>query len=99
MKVYVDDMIVKSEKGSDHARDLEEALGVLDKFGMKLNLEKCIFGVEARKFLGFMISQRGIEATLEKIQAVMEMKPPRSIREMERLNESITALGRFIFFC
>ena len=54
VEVYVDDMIVKSEKGSNHARDLEEALGVLGKFDMKLNSKKCVFRVKAGKFLGFM---------------------------------------------
>ena len=66
IELYFDDMIAKSEKGSEHARDLKEALEVIDKFGMKLNLEKCAFRVKAWKFLGFMISQWGIEANLEK---------------------------------
>ena len=67
VEVYVNDMIVKSEKQNNHVRDLEEALGMLDKFSMKLNPEKCVFEVRVGKFLGFMISQRGIKANLEKI--------------------------------
>ena len=67
MEVYVDDMIIKCLKVEDYIKDLSQVFEVLSKHEMKLNLEKCVFGVQGGKFLGFMVSQRGIEANLEKI--------------------------------
>ena len=75
---------------------------------MKLNPGKCAFGIMAGKFLGFMVSQRGIEANLDKIRAIMEMAPPRNVKEVQSLNGKIAALNRFVsratdkyllFFC
>ena len=63
---------------------------------MKLNLSKCTFGVTVGKFLGFMVSQRGIEVNPEKIRAIMEMAPPTSIKEVQSLNGKVAALNRFI---
>ncbi|XP_077217943.1 uncharacterized protein LOC143852446 [Tasmannia lanceolata] len=96
MEVYVDDMLVKSRSASNHVSDLEEAFQVLREHNMKLNPTKCTFGVGAGKFLGFMVSQRGIEANPEKIKAVMELTPPSTIREVQRLTGLVAALGRFI---
>ena len=59
MEVYVDDMLVKSVQIPDHVQDLEEAFRTLRQHRMKLNPTKCAFGVTSRKFLGFLISQRG----------------------------------------
>ncbi|XP_077228418.1 uncharacterized protein LOC143861380 [Tasmannia lanceolata] len=96
MEVYVDDMLVKSRSAHDHVSDLRETFQVLKKHSMKLNSTKCTFGVSSGKFLGFMVSQRGIEANLEKIKAVMELTAPKTIREVQRLTGMIAALGRFI---
>ena len=49
---------------------------------MKLNLSKCAFGVSSGEFLGFIVSHMGIEANLDKIQAILDMKPPRNIKEV-----------------
>ena len=75
---------------------------------MKLNPNKCAFGVTAGKFLGFMVSQRGIKVNPEKIRAIMELEPPKTIKEVQSLNGKIAALNGFIskatdkclpFFC
>ena len=63
---------------------------------MKLNLGKCAYGVMAGKFIGFMVSQRGIEANSDKIRAIMEMKPPRNAKEVQSLNGKVAALNRFV---
>ena len=63
---------------------------------MKLNPNKCAFGVIAGKFLGFMVSQRGIEVNPEKIRAIMELEPPMTAKEVQSLNGKIAALNRFI---
>ncbi|XP_077232665.1 uncharacterized protein LOC143870036 [Tasmannia lanceolata] len=96
MEVYVDDMLVKSRSAQDHVSDLKETFQVLKKHSMKLNPTKCTFGVSSGKFLGFMVSQRGIEANPEKIKVVMELTAPKTIREVQRLTGMIAALGRFI---
>ncbi|XP_041001619.1 uncharacterized protein K02A2.6-like [Juglans microcarpa x Juglans regia] len=96
MEVYVDDLLVKSKKAEQHLDDLRETLMVLRKYKMKLNPHKCAFGVELGKFLGFMVSERGIEANPEKIRAIMDMPPPRNINEVQKLTGRITALGHFI---
>jgi hypothetical protein len=66
VEVYVDDMLVKSQKVISHLADLEETFNTLRRYQMKLNPAKCAFGVSSGKFLGFMVSSRGIEANLEK---------------------------------
>ena len=63
---------------------------------MKLNPGKCAFGVMAGKFLGFMVSQKGIEVNPDKIRAIMEMAPPRNVKEVQSLNGKIAVLNRFV---
>ena len=106
--VYVDDMLVKSLFEDDHLDDLWETFDTLWSYNMKLNPNKYAFGVTAGKFLGFMVSQRGREVNPEKIQAIMELEPPRTVKEVQRLNGKIVVLNRFVskatdnclpFFC
>ena len=78
----MDNMLVKSLDEGKHLNDLQETFDTLRQYNMKLNPSKCFFGVSSRKFLGFMVSHRGIEANLDKIQAILDMKPPRNIKEV-----------------
>ena len=96
VQVYVDDMLVKSLREKDHLNDLQEMFNTLRSYNMKLNPSKCVFGVTAGKFLGFMMSQRGIEVNLEKVQAIMELGPPRTVKEVQSLNGKIAALNKFV---
>ena len=96
VQVYVDDMLVKSRREEDHLEDLKETFDTFRSYNMKLNLGKCAFGVTARKFLGFKVSQRGIEVNPDKIRAIMEMTPPRSVKEVQSLNGKVAALNRFV---
>ncbi|KAL2248189.1 UNVERIFIED_CONTAM: Retrovirus-related Pol polyprotein from transposon [Sesamum indicum] len=96
MEVYVDDMLVKSKRSQDHIKDLSQAFSIMRSHGMKLNPDKCTFGVTGGKFLGYMISERGIEANPEKIQAIMGLRSPSSIKEMQKLTGKIASLSRFI---
>ena len=96
VQVYVNDMLVKSQREEDHLKDLRETFDTLRSYNMKLNPRKCAFGVTAGKFLGFMVSQKGIEANPDKIQAIMEMKPPRNVKEVQSLNGKVAALNRFV---
>ena len=63
---------------------------------MKLNPSKCTFGVASRKFLGFMVSQRGIEANPEEVRAILEMTLPKIVKEVQKLTRRIAALNRFV---
>ncbi|XP_043697314.1 uncharacterized protein LOC122648128 [Telopea speciosissima] len=96
MEVYVDDMLVKSLKAEHHIDDLDEAFQALQKSKMKLNPAKYAFGVTLVKFLGFMVSKRGIEANPAKIKAILEMRPPDRVKELQELTGRVVALGRFI---
>lgn len=71
---------MKSEKIEEHVQDLQEVFGVLRKYKVKLNPQKCVFGVVARKFLSFIVSHRGREANIEKIKATIEMQSLSSIK-------------------
>jgi hypothetical protein len=96
VKVYVDDMLVKSKEEDSHLDDLGETFKMLRKYQMKLNPSKCAFGVYSGKFLGFMVSQRGIEANLDKIKAILEMQLPKTTKEIQRLTGRVAALNRFV---
>src|SRR4051812_18717757 len=95
-EVYVNDIVVKSAEGSSLLADLAETFQSLRSYSIKLNPEKCVFGVPAGKLLGFMVSQRGIEANPEKIAAIQNMKPPQKLRDVQKLSRCLAALSRFI---
>ena len=96
VQVYFDDMLVKSLRKNDHLNDLQETFDTLRSYNMKLNPSKCVFGVTVGKFLGFMVSQRGIEVNPEKVRAIMELGPPKTVKEVQSLNGKIAALNRFV---
>ncbi len=96
VEAYVDDIVVKSRKAFGHASDLQETFDNLRTAGIKLNPEKCVFGVRAGKLLGFLVSERGIEANPEKIDAIRQMKPPSSTHDVQKLAGRIAALSRFL---
>ena len=82
IEVYVDDMLVKNARETQHLDDLQETFDTLRQYKMKLNPRKCAFGVASGKFLSFMVSQRGIEANPDKIQAILNMEPPKNIKDI-----------------
>ena len=96
MEVYVDDMLVKSKEELAHLDDLRETFAAFKQYQMKLNPSKCVFGVASGKFLGFMVSQRGIEANPEKVQAIINMVSPRTVKEVQNLTGRIAALNKFV---
>jgi hypothetical protein len=75
---YVDDIIVKSMKQENHIADLQETFANFRSACLKLNLEKCVFGVKKGKFLGCLVSTKDIEANPSKIEAILRMEPPKS---------------------
>ena len=76
--------------------DIKETFDTLRSYNMKLNLGKCAFGVMVGKFLGFMVSQRGIEANPNKIRVIMEIAPPRNMKEVQSFNGKIVVLNKFV---
>ena len=96
VEVYVDDMLVKSQNEGKHLDDLQETFNTLRQCNMRLNPNKRAFGVSSGKFLGFMLSRRGIEANPGKIQAVLNMKPPQNIKEVQFLTRQVAVVNRFV---
>uniref|UniRef100_A0A2N9GJD4 Reverse transcriptase n=1 Tax=Fagus sylvatica TaxID=28930 RepID=A0A2N9GJD4_FAGSY len=94
VEVYVDDMLVKRKKDENHLADLKETFQALRRYNMKLNPAKCVFGVSSGKFLGFMVLQHGIEANPDKIKAILEMSPPKTVKEVQSLTGKAAALNR-----
>ena len=82
MEVYIDKIMVKLSKASDHVPQLQECFNILNKFRMKLNPTKCTFVVASEEFLGYLVIERGIEANPKQIAALVDTLPPRSIREV-----------------
>ena len=78
MEVYIDDMLIKSKARADHTKNLQETFELLHTNGMKLSPLKCAFGVSSGKFLGFMVTKRGIKANPIQLKAIMESQTPTS---------------------
>ena len=74
MEAYIDDMVVKSRHQADHLSDLAEMFAILKQHKLRLNASKCAFGVGSGKFLGFLVTNRGIEADPTQIKVVQELK-------------------------
>jgi len=89
-------MLMKSLNEGKHLDNLQETFDMLRQYNMKLNPSKCAFGVALGTFLGFMVSHRGIEANPNKIQAILDMKPLRNIKEVHSLTGRVAALNRFV---
>jgi len=89
-------MVVTSLEKSRHVTDLEELFVTIARYKLKLNPEKCIFGVEAGEFLGFLLSERGIEANPDKCAAILAMRSPATVKEVQQLTGKMVALSRFV---
>jgi len=97
MEVYVDDMLVKSVHLTDHLEHLDKAFDLLRQYNVKLNPKKCTFGVASGKFLGSLVTQRGIKADSDQISTILNMKLSTCVKEVQMLNERLAAaLKRFI---
>jgi hypothetical protein len=83
IQVYIDDMVITTRKEESLIDDLKETFDNLDRYKLKLNPTKCSFGVLAGQLLGFLVSARGIEANLEKIQAILTMRKPAKLHEVQ----------------
>ena len=81
---------------SEHLVDLTNIFEILRRHKLHLNASKCSFGVGSRKFLGYMVTHRGIEVNPDQIKAINSLQPPRNPKEVQKLTEIMTTLNRFI---
>ena len=93
IEIYVDDMAVKSKVVSGHLGDLDGIFDVLRRYKLRLNASKCSFGVGLGKFLGYMVTHRGIGVNPDQIKAINDLKPPRNPKEVQKLIGMIAALN------
>jgi len=96
VEVYIDDMVVKSPSHHQHAQDLLTVFFALRQYNLCLNPDKCVFSVDRGKFLGFMLTQRDIEVNPEKYKAIIEMRSPTTIKEVQHLIGRLTTTSRFL---
>ena len=96
MEVYIDNIVVKSETRAEHAQHLEEVFCLMQAYNMKLNPAKCAFDVSVGKFLGFMVTQRGIEVNSAQMKVVLETLASNKKKELQRLTSRLVALECFI---
>ena len=89
VEVYIDDMVVKSQENQRHVEDLTKVFEILRQHKLRLNANKCAFGVGAGKFLRYMITHRGIEVNLDQISTIKQLKPlsnPKVVQKLTRMN-------------
>ena len=96
IEVYIDDMVVKSKLVSEHVGDLTNIFEILKEHKLRLNATKCSFGVGSGKFLGYIVTHRGIEVNPDQIKVINNLQPPRNPKEVQKLTGMMVALNRFI---
>ena len=96
VEAYIDDMVVKSRAEGDHLTDLSRVFDILKEKRIRLNAEKCAFGVGSGKFLGYLVTRRGIEADPSQITAIQKLETPTCKKDIQRLAGMAAALNRFI---
>ena len=94
--MYIDDMVVKSKLESEHIDDLGNIFEILRRQKLRLNASKCSFGDESWKFLGYMVTHRGIEVNPDQIKAINNLQPPRNPKKVQMLTRMTAVLNRFI---
>ena len=96
IEVYIDDMVVKSKVVSEHVEDLTNIFEILREHKLRLNASKCSFGVGLGKFLGYMMTHRGIEVNPDQIKAINNLQPPRNPKKVQKLTGMMVTLNWFI---
>nr|GEW11999.1 reverse transcriptase domain-containing protein [Tanacetum cinerariifolium] len=96
IEVYVDDLVVKSYTEAEMMRDIEETFRTLRNVNMKLNPKKCSFWLAEAVFLGYVVTPEGLKPCPDKTEAVLQLPSPRTIKEVQSLNEKLASLNRFL---
>jgi hypothetical protein len=97
LKIYIDDVVVKSDSMDNHLANLRLALERMCRYGLKMNPLKCAFGVSASKFLGFIIHEHGIEIDPTKIESINKVQSPQCKNDVQKFLGKLNYLRRFIF--
>jgi hypothetical protein len=92
----MDDVVVKTKQSGTLMDDLKETFANLWRYRMKLNPEKCTFGISAGQLLGYIVSQRGMEANPSKIKAIEALEPPTQLRDVQKFAGYLASLSRFV---
>jgi site-specific recombinase XerC len=96
MEVYIDDIVIKSAAHKSHLADLCLAFERMHRYGLKMNPLKCVFGVSARKFLDFIIHDKGIEVNPERIEKIKGVQTPTCKKDLQKFLRKVNYLRRFI---
>ena len=96
IEVYIDDMVVKSKMVSEHLGDLRAIFEILRHYKLRLNASKCSFSVRSSKFLGYMVTHKGIEVNPYEIKAINNLRYLRNPKEVQKLTGMAAALNIFI---
>ncbi|GJR67759.1 reverse transcriptase domain-containing protein [Tanacetum coccineum] len=96
LKVYVDDLVIKSRTKDEIVRDVEDTFKTLREINMKLNLKKCTFGVEEGTFLGYKVNTRGLKVCPDKVDVVLSLPSPKCLKDVQKLNGKLASLNRFL---
>jgi len=96
VQVYFSDIVVTFETSETHVTDLEESFKTIGKYSLNLNPKKCVFGVQARKFLEFLLIDRKIKPNPDKCALILDMRSPNNVKEVQRLTGQMATLSRFL---
>ena len=96
VECYVDDIAIKSHSKGDHLRDLKVIFDIMWAHQLKMNLEKSFLGVSSGKFIGFIVTSKGIHVDPDKIKAIQNMQPLRNLKELQGLQGRLAYIRRFI---
>jgi hypothetical protein len=96
MEIYIDDVMIKSLDHESHFADVRKTLECTRKHGLKMNPNKCAFGVSAGEFLGFLVHEGGIEVGKKSMKAIDEVVPPTNLKELQSFPGKIYFVRRFI---
>ncbi|GKF91899.1 reverse transcriptase domain-containing protein [Tanacetum coccineum] len=96
LKVYVDDLVIKSRTEDEIVRDIEEMFKTLREINTKLNPKKCTFGVEEGMFLGYKVNTKGLKVCPDKVDAVLSLPSPKCLKDVQKLNRNLASLNRFL---
>ena len=96
VEVYIDDMVVKSKLVFEQVGDLTSIFEILKEHKLRLNASKCSFGVGSEKFLGYVVTYKGIEVNPDRIKTINNLQPPQNPKEVQKLIGMMAALNRFI---